>query len=70
MKHTLTENMREWLKELYLNEAEEHRTAANNCHVWALGSPTQEGATQWTEYEHEHMEFAKTLEVMAKELDG
>lgn len=67
--YTLTENMKMWLKELYLNEAEEHRVAASNSHLWALGSETQESAIQWETYAEEHKEFAKILEIMAKQME-
>lgn len=65
----LTENMKIWLKELYLKQAEEHREAAKNCHIFALGSETQESSVQFEEYADEHKEFAHILECLAKELD-
>ena len=64
----LTETMRIWLKELYLNEAEEHLSAASNSHLFALGSEN-ESASQWEYYAEEHREFAAILKEMAKELE-
>lgn len=66
----LTENMKIWLKELYINEAADNRITASNCHLWALGSDTPEGAAQWEEYAEEHRDFAIVLEKMAEELDS
>lgn len=65
----LTENMKFWLKELYLNEAEEHRVAASNSHMWALGTNVPEAAAQWEGYAEEHREYVRILETMADEID-
>lgn len=65
----LTEVMKEWLKKLYLDAVEEHRAEAKNCHLFALGSETQEMSIQFEEMAGEHMEFAYILECLANELD-
>ena len=65
----LTENMVIWLKDLYFEAAEEHREAAKSCHIFALGSETNEGAVQFEQFADEHREFAHILECLAKELD-
>lgn len=68
-KCTLTENMKIWLKRLYLEQAEEHLATASNCHLWALGSETTESATQFEEFAEEHRDFAHILRCMAEELN-
>ena len=65
----LTENMKIWLKELYHDAAKEHLATASNCHIWSLGSDTQESEMQWEEYAEEHREFVHILECLANELD-
>lgn len=65
----LTENMIEWMKEMYLEAAKDELDTAYNCHIFALGSDTQESAEQWEGYAEERREYAKILENMAKELD-
>lgn len=65
----LTENMKIWLKELYLEQVTEHLATASNCHMFALGSETNESATQFEEFADEHREFAHILECLAKELE-
>lgn len=67
--YTLTENMKMWLKDLYLHEAEEHRIVASNYHLWALGSKTQEDAIMYETYAEENKEFANILEIMAKQME-
>lgn len=42
----MTDNIRFWLEQLYVNEIEEVSVAASNEHLWALGSNTTEEATQ------------------------
>lgn len=64
----MTETMKIWLKELYLSEAEEHRVAASNFHLAALGS-NDENAKQLEEYADENRKFAAILEKMAKEIN-
>ena len=65
----LPETMKIWLKDLYLRAAEEHNEAAKNCHIFALGSETNEGAVQFEQFADEHKEFAHILECLAKEID-
>ena len=65
----MTENMKLWLQKLYLEAADEHREAAKNCHIFALGSETQKSAVQFEAFADEHREFASILEDMAKEID-
>ena len=64
----LTENMKLWLQQMYRNEAEEHRGTASNCHIFALGSDTQEDAEQFEQFADEHREFADILDAMAEEI--
>ena len=64
----MTETMKIWLKQLYLDAAEEHRGAANNEHLWALGS-TGESAAQHEYYAEENRAFAEILEDMAENLE-
>ena len=65
----LTENMIEWMKEMYLEAAKDELNTASNCHIFALGSDTQESVEQWEEYAEEHREYAEILKNMAEELD-
>jgi hypothetical protein len=64
----MTENMRIWLKELYEKEAKEHRIAAGNTHLVALGCDDSESVKQFEEYAEEHRQFAKILEEMAEKV--
>lgn len=64
----LTETMKIWLQELYRTAAKEHRGAASNCHIVALGSD-DENAVQFEGFAEEHRDFAEILEDLAKELD-
>jgi len=66
----LTENQQEWLENIYSSEASEFRCGADNLHLAALGSSTQEEAVQLEQYADEQREFAAILENMAKELNG
>ena len=65
----LTENMIKWMKEMYLEAAKDELGTASNCHIFALGSDTQESAEQWEGYAEEHREYAEILKNMAEELD-
>ena len=65
----LTENMKTWLKDIYLTAAVEQRSAASIYHLFSLGSDSNEKATQFEELTDEHREFAHILECLAKELD-
>ena len=64
----MTENMKLWLKELYLNAAKEHRGAASNEHLWALGSDTEEAMTLHEINAAENMDFADMLTDMANKI--
>ena len=65
----MTENMKIWLKELYLEAAEEHYGAASNEHLWALGSDNDETAMLHEMNADENRAFAMTLENMAKKIE-
>lgn len=64
----LTENMKFWLKELYLNEAEDHLETARFEHLCALGSSNGEAAALHEMNAEEHREFAIILKSMANEI--
>jgi hypothetical protein len=64
----MTENMKIWLKNLYLEAAEEHRGAASNEHLWALGSDC-EASMLHAQNSMEHVQFAEILEDMANNLE-
>ena len=65
----MTENMKIWLKELYLEAAEEHYGAASNEHLWALGSDNDEAAMLHEMNADENRAFAMMLEDMAKKIE-
>lgn len=65
----MTETMKIWLKNLYLDAAEQHYGAASNEHLWALGSDTDEEAAQHEYYADENRAFAMMLEDMAKKIE-
>lgn len=65
----MTENMKIWLKELYLKAAEEHYGAASNEHLWALGSDNDEAAMLHEMNADENRAFAMMLEGMAKKIE-
>ena len=60
--------MKLWLKHLYLEAAEEHRGAAQNEHLWALGSEG-EASTLHAQNSMEHVKFADILTDMANNLE-
>lgn len=64
----MTENMKLWLKYLYLEAAEEHRGAASNEHLWSLGSEG-EAAMLHAQNSVEHVKFAEILTDMANNLE-
>lgn len=64
----MTENMKLWLKHLYSEAAEEHRGAASNEHIWALGSEG-EAAMLHAQNSVEHVKFAELLTQMANDLE-
>lgn len=61
----MTENMKIWLKELYLNEAEDHLETARFEHLCALGAPTDEASMLHEMNAGEHRAFAKMLREFA-----
>lgn len=61
----LTETQKEWLRQLYLNAAEEHKGAASNCHIAALGSEGEE-AGMFELSAEENRDFAIYLESLAR----
>lgn len=63
-----TENQIFWLKELLKEEIEEARVAANNEHLWALGSEDEESERQHEENAEENRDYATMLEGMLKQL--
>lgn len=65
----MTENMKTWLKALYLNEATDHYAMARHEHLCALGSPTNEIATIHEMSADEHRAYAIMLMGKAIELD-
>lgn len=64
----MSENMKLWLKHLYLEATEEHRGAAQNEHLWALGSEG-EAAILHAQNSVEHVKFADILTDMANDLE-
>lgn len=64
----MTENMKLWLKHLYFEAAEQHRDAASNEHIWALGSDG-ETAMLHAQNSVEHVKFADMLTQMANALE-
>ena len=65
---TFTENQAEWLRNLLSDAADEEFVAAQNCHLFALGSDADESAAQWEEYADEHREYAGVLRRLVTEL--
>ena len=65
----MTENMKIWLKKLYLNEAEEHLEVAKFEHLCALGSPNNEAAMLHEMNADEHRLFASILRSKAFEIE-
>ena len=65
----MTENMKIWLKELYLNEANDHLETARFEHLCALGAPTDEASMLHEMNADEHRAFAMILEDMAKKIE-
>ena len=64
----MTENMKEWLRQLYLDAVEDHLVTASNERLWSLGSDTDEQAVMHMENAKEHWEFADILRDMANEI--
>lgn len=64
----MTENMRYWLKKLYLHEAADHIETAKFEHLCALGSPDDETAMLHEINSKEHYEFADILRNLADDI--
>ena len=64
----MTENMKLWLKQLYLDAAEDHLVTASNERLWSLGSDNDEAAILHMENAKEHWEFADILREMSNEI--
>ena len=64
----MTENMKLWLRKLYLEAAEDHLVAASNEHLWALGAPSCEAAAMHEDNADENRAFAMMLREMADEI--
>ena len=64
----MTENMKLWLKHLYMEAAEGHRGTAQNESIWALGSDG-EAAMLHAQNCVEHVKFAELLTQMANDLE-
>ena len=65
----MTENMKIWLRALYLDAAEQHYGAASNEHLWALGSDNDEEAMLHEMNADENRVFAMLLEEMANKIE-
>lgn len=65
----MTENMKFWLKELYLNEANDHLETARFEHLCALGAHTDEASVLHEMNADEHREFASILKSMAEKIE-
>ena len=65
----LTENMKIWLKKLYLEEANDHLETARFEHLCALGSNGGEAAMLHEMNADEHRAFAMELQNMAKKIE-
>ena len=65
----LTDNMRSWLRNLFLEEAENQMVTAENENLWALGS-TGEAAMLHANNGVEHVQYANLLKMMALELEN
>lgn len=66
----MTENMKSWLNELYLSEADNHLETAKNEHLWALGSSTDEAVMLHEMNADEHRMFANMLKAMANNIEN
>ena len=65
----MTENMKIWLKKLYLNEANDHLETARFEHLCALGAPTDEASMLHEMNADEHRAFANILKSMANKIE-
>ena len=65
----MTENMKLWLKALYIEAAEEHRGAAQNERLWALGSNNEEQIRLHEMNAAENIAFSDMLTDMANKIE-
>ena len=65
----MTENMKIWLKRLYMEAADDHLITASNERLWSQGSDNDEEATLHMKNAEEHWEFADILKEMAEEIE-
>lgn len=64
----MTENMKIWLRALYLEAADQHYGAASNEHLFALGAPNDEASMLHEMNADEHRAFAMMLDDMAHKI--
>ena len=65
----MTETMKFWLKNLYLEEADDHLETARFEHLCALGAPTDEASMLHEMNADEHRAFADILKSMANKIE-
>ena len=65
----MTENMKIWLKKIYLTEANDHLETARFEHLCALGAPTDEASMLHEMNADEHRAFADILKSMANKIE-
>ena len=65
----MTENMKFWLKNLYLEEVDDHLETARFEHLCALGAPTDEASMLHEMNADEHRAFADILKSMANKIE-
>lgn len=62
------ENILEVLRDLFAEQAEEHRIAASNERIWAKGAPNAETAAMHEDNVDLNMQLADIYENMAKDV--
>lgn len=65
----MTENMKIWLKKIYLTEANDHLETARFEHLCAIGAPTDEASMLHEMNADEHRAFANILKSMANNIE-
>lgn len=58
-----------WLAQLYRDGYDEHIKAAKNCHLWAMGSNTNEESLEYELQSDQHRAFANMCREMARRLE-
>ena len=66
----LDPTIRNYLIKLYRDGYKEHINEARNCHIWALGSNTNEESTQYELQCSKHRAFAKMCKEMAEKFEA